>query len=186
MKQHLELLEFAEEANSRMASDYHAGFFNMDGKLKGLLCETDVLSWLAEGELQKIANDPGYQCHTWEPNYLVVASGPKWQLRVGLYSHSSEFVYTMPQHMIVAVVGRKSLTADHYLMPCDIEIGTFDPSIRLEPGVRRVHEPGDLIVIDSRSNLFDVVIQAPVLTVKFTSTVHHPLQWAFHRQTGEA
>ncbi|WP_187359572.1 HEAT repeat domain-containing protein [Xanthomonas oryzae] len=40
--------------------------------------------------------------------------------------------------------------------------------------------------IDSRHDLFDVMVEAKVLVVKFVSTAHHPLQWAFHRDTGQA
>lgn len=73
----------------------------------------------------------------------------------------------MPQHMVVVVAGQQALAADHYTLPQGIDIGTFDPALRLQPAVRRVHAPGDLITIDSRHDLFDVMVDAKVLVVKF-------------------
>ncbi|RBH87110.1 hypothetical protein BRN33_19380 [Xanthomonas oryzae pv. oryzae] len=186
MEMHPELVEFAREADEQMARDYHGGFFRMSEKLRSLVCGTDVLSRVAAAELRKIAGNPVYESPRWEPDYIVMANGPKWQLRVGFYSRSSEFVYTMPQHMVVVVAGQQALAADHYTLPQGIDIGTFDSALRLESAVRRVHAPGDLITIDSRHDLFDVMVEAKVLVVKFVSTAHHPLQWAFHRDTGQA
>ncbi|MDI9071131.1 HEAT repeat domain-containing protein [Xanthomonas oryzae] len=88
--------------------------------------------------------------------------------------------------MVVVVAGQQALAADHYTLPQGIDIGRFDSALRLESAVRRVHAPGDLITIDSRHDLFDVMVEAKVLVVKFVSTAHHPLQWAFHRDTGQA
>ncbi|WP_220123834.1 hypothetical protein, partial [Xanthomonas oryzae] len=92
MEMHPELVEFAKEADEQMARDYHEGFFRMSEKLRSLVCGTDVLSQVAAAELRKIAGNPVYESPRWEPDYIVMANGPKWQLRVGFYSRSSEFL----------------------------------------------------------------------------------------------
>ncbi|AOS04921.1 hypothetical protein [Xanthomonas oryzae] len=152
MEMHPELVEFAKEADEQMARDYHEGFFRMSEKLRSLVCGTDVLSQVAAAELRKIAGNPVYESPRWEPDYIVMANGPKWQLRVGFYSRSSEFVYTMPQHMVVVVAGQQALAADHYTLPQGIDIGRFDSALRLESAVRRVHAPGDLITGEFNSD----------------------------------
>jgi len=186
MKHHSSLLSFTEKANAKIDADYHAGFFSLRDDLKDLVYGSDVLAELAGRELRRIAEDFEYSSPAWEPHYLVVANGKHWQLRVGVYQHSPEFIYTLPMHMMVAVLGEEPLKATYYRMPTSLRIDTFDPNARLDDRDWRVHVPGDIAVIDGRNDLFDVDIDSPVLVVKFTSSFHQSLQWAFDRKTGSA
>jgi len=71
-------------------------------------------------------------------------------------------------------------------MPGSLQIDTFNPNVQLDEGDERIYVPGNIAVIDGRRELFDTDIDAPVLTVKFSSFLHQPLQWAFDRKTRKA
>lgn len=186
MESHPCLVEFTKTVNHRIADDPATGFFSLADDLRALVFDTDVLTHVATNHLRAISANPAHESVMWEPHYLVLAYGPGWQLRVGLYQHSSEFIYSMPQHMIVAIVGNETLVADHYALPSSIDNEVFDPKLKLGEPVRKRHMHGDVVMIDGRHDVFDVVIEKPVLVVKLSTTVHQALQWAFDRMSRRA
>jgi len=183
MQTQLALTDFAKKADALMSSDPCEGFFSLKDHFKHLLFETDLLKTVSLRELQNIAADPSHQSAAWEPNYIVLAGGPLWQLRVGLYTRSSNYVYTLPQHLMVAVVGSLPLQANVYRLPEEFTPSIFNSAIRLSQARRQQILPGQIAVIDGRKDVFDVLIEAPVLTAKLSSSIRQPLQWAFDRDT---
>jgi len=186
MKNHPALMDFSEKLNAKMDVDYHYGFLSIIDDLERLVYQSDILEKLAHRELYRIANDPGYASPTWETDYIIFAAGKHWELRVGNYRQSSEFIYTMPQHMMIAVLGCQPLRAKHYKIPASLQIEKFDHNVKLDDGVERLYHPGSIVVMDGRRDIFDVNIDSPVLVVKLSSMPHQPLQWAFDRKTREA
>lgn len=180
------LAEFCNIADARMSADYHDGFFSLEELFGELIFETDLLADVAKTELAAIAADPNYSSATWEPHNIVIASGLYWQLRVGFYTRSADFIYSLPFHMMVAVSGMKSLIVNQYVLPGGVDKAIFDPHLQLAEPVRHVHVPGAVTVIDSRRDVVDAIIDGPVLAIKFSSTIHEPLQWAFSRETRQA
>jgi len=182
MKENSRLTLFSEFA-SRALRNGLSEFFSLQDPFRELVYESDVLASIADYELRRILEDPAFDSPFWEPDHLILGGGSSWQLRVGLYLHSSEFIYTMSQHMIIAVLGDQPLNAFHYYFPDSADIEVFIPELKLQKGIKCTHPPGSIIVIDSGSDIIDVDIYNPVLVVKLSSIINQPLQWAFRRDT---
>lgn len=114
MRTQVALTDFSRKADTLISSDPCEGFFRLKDHFRHLLFETDLLNTVSLRELHNIAADPSYQSAAWEPNYIVLAGGPLWQLRAGFYTRSSSYIYTLPQHLMVAVVGSLPLEAEVY------------------------------------------------------------------------
>jgi hypothetical protein len=182
----LELLEFCDLANKRISDEYHKGFFSLEEKFSELVYGSNLLSTVAKSQLEAIHQNPHFEADTWGPSDLVLAKGPCWELRIGLYKHSSDLLYSLPYHMLIAVVGVNSLTVDVYKIQGDLKKSLFTHETRLSEPARAIYPPKSVLKVDSRTDVVDVIIDAPVLTVKLSSAIHDELQWAFRREDGRA
>lgn len=188
MKEKLEAIEnFIEVADAAMEGDYHSAFFGLDQAFRQLVFESGEIAEAANRELKKIADDPSYlSMNDWDPHNLILANRKHWQLRIGLYTRSSELLYSLPYHMMVAVIGSTELVVDHYVLPGAVEKSVFEPSTKVDLIERRIHRPGDMFEVDSRKDIVDARIDVPVAAVKLNSSIHASQQWAFSRATGIA
>ncbi|QAU25095.1 HEAT repeat domain-containing protein [Dyella sp. M7H15-1] len=177
------LKSFSTIADEKIEPKDPQSLFLLESALRDLAFGSDMRQQLAAHELRAIASDPSYQSFAWDPFYIQLAGNQHWQLRVGLYRHSSEYIYTIPMHLLVAVIGPGDLQAVHYRMPPNIINHTFDPNARLQAGTRRSYKPGDIAIVDGRYDIFDVRIDRPIVALKLTSGIHQSLQWAFHRES---
>ena len=136
--------------------------------------------------LVRIKADETYHSSQWGEHSMVLAADRHWQLRVGLYTRSSEHIYSFPFHLMGAVVGKRSLEADLYRLPPEHDGDVFAPSAPAVFAGHRTYGPGEVFTVDSRREAFDVRIAEPVVALKFITTPFMRLQWTFDRQTLKA
>jgi hypothetical protein len=180
------LHEFSVEASRRLRADGRCGFFALQDAFKHLVFGTDFLHSTALAELGRIAENTRHESARWEPDHILIAGDLAWQLRIGLYARASDFVYTLPFDLMVAVIDPRGLRVARPSLPEGMVNEVFDPAIRL-PTLRYETVPGgEVFVVDGSRELLDIQVERPVLVVKLNTSVRDALQWAFDRQTGSA
>lgn len=178
-----ELNRFRNIADEYIQSDYEKGFFALVEHLDLLVNQTSMLSKVCADALSNILADRNYEQRSWEPHSILLSYGARWELRLGIYERTSDFIYTLPHHCLVAVVGQTPLKYDIYA-PLAVEDRTlFYTGYQLtKRGIGTV-QPGEILQCHSAGDLIDLQIEVPVWTVKLVSAPHEPIQWAFDRKT---
>lgn len=162
--------------------DYHA----IAEPLGELVEDPTVVAAHVLDSLVRIKADETYYSTQWGEHSVILATDLHWQLRVGLYTGSSEHIYSFPFHFAGVVVGKRSLEIARYRLPPDYDGEVFVPGAVAMFAGRRTYGPGEVFTFDSRREAFDVHVAAPVVVIKFITTPFVELQWAFDRQTLKA
>lgn len=180
------LQDFSAEATRRLRDEGRSGFFALQGAFEHLVFGTDLLEATVLAELGRVVHDTRHESARWEPNHILIAGDLSWQLRIGTYAHGSDFVYTLPFDLMVAVVGPRGLRVARPRLPAGLVNEVFDPAVQL-PTLRYDTVPGgEVFAVDGSRELLDIHVEQPVVVVKFNTAVRDALQWAFDRDSGRA
>lgn len=175
------LAAFALHANACVRNDFHDGFLSLGPAVRHLAMETDALSYAASGVLDFVRDNPTDAPPGATPDHLELARGSGWILGVGVYRYTPQFIYTLPQHVILAPISDHVLTLDHYERP--VEHADVGKPCALGLSQRHRYRRGDMAVLDARCSLVDIVDPRCQLVLRLLSEPFEALQWSFCRRT---
>ena len=178
----LELETFRQEADARIAGNFHTGFLSLAENLSTLARAGEEIGGFAINELNRIAQEPRAYSNTWEPNYLTLHRGREWTIRAGRYERTSSFIYSSPFHMLLCPITDCSLQVHHYELPDGVNLDVFDSKVRLKFKESRRYKRGEVIKVDGRLDAIDVTTDTSSMVLKLTSRHFVSQQWAFDRE----
>lgn len=178
--------EFRKVANRLLPELSYLEYRSITKALCSVALDKEIVESVALESLHNIKTDETYDPTSWGEYSILLAADKNWQLRLSLYTHSSEYIYTFPFHLMAIIVGQIPLHVDRYQLPQDFNADVFVPGSRLSEPIQEIYKHGEIMFSDSRSEVLDVRVERPVPVVKFISTPFAKLQWAFHRTSLEA
>ena len=182
---HPNLQEFTRVAEWRLKPNDAAGLFDMQYLMRALPFDCDYLVETTNAELHEILRDPLELPASWQSGHIVAATRPLWQLRYGQMPPNDDFIRSNPAHMIISVIGPGPLTIDFYPASQNIDTDVFDPAVFLQKPEREIFQPGEQCIIDSTSELADVIVDPdnPTMVIWLVGEPRRSIQWLFSRHT---
>lgn len=173
-KHEKELARFADLANATDCSS-SLGFHGLEAPLREL-ATSRALAPILNLELRRIAADRDYACATWEPSGMLLCRNREWQLRIGTYDRTPDYIYSLPFDLIVAVVGPVDLDVERYRLS-DLGVSHVQPM-----GISRLL-PGTTLSLSASEDAVAIACEQSVVVLKLTSALRDPLQRAYCRKT---
>ncbi len=180
---HHNLQEFTRVAEWQLKDGEDKGFFDLDGILRSLAFECDYLPETTNAELHEILRDPLELPASWQYGHILADSRPRWQLRYGYLPANDDFIRSNAAHMIVCAIGPEPLVVDYYAPSQPIDTDVFDASTFLQSPEREIFQPGELCLIDSATELADIVVEKPTMAMWLIGHPRRSIQWLFSRHS---
>jgi hypothetical protein len=180
---HHNLQQFTRVAEWQFAKAEDKGIFDLYALLRTLTHDCEYLAETTNAELHEILRDPLELPASWQCGQIIAETRPLWQVRYGHLPPADDFIRSNPAHMIISVVGPEPLVVDYYPASQNIDTDVFDAAVFLSKPEREVFQKGELCLIDSTSEVADIVTENPINALWLTGPMRRSIQWIFSRHT---
>ncbi len=133
--------------------------------------------------VQRVHSDPKFELPTMDHRKLVLSFNQNYTVAMEEQALTVDYIYSHPFVGMIGIIGNEPLHYSVYQLPEGWKNELMDEQASLIFLEQKIAMPGDVIILDGRSHVFDFKVEKPTFVLKFFSNFIYSLEWAFYRQT---
>lgn len=164
---------FVRRVEAHLASSPEATL----GDCAPALAGSHIKRWIGEC----IEDELGGQARPSQEAFSVLlATGPRWQLKANLQTAVSRFLYTSPFELLITPVTGDLIVDEYAIDAADSDVGVGTP---IHHVAQHRLAPGEVLDCSAPGRLHDLRVDRPTLVAKLIGLNREPIQWMAERSS---